>query len=102
RFHTEAQATALLEHSNIVPIYEVGMHDGQYFLAMRFLGGGTLAELATRQPLSPRRIAEIMQVIAAAVHFAHTRGVLHRDLKPSNILLSDTGVPFVSDFGLAR
>ena len=102
RFHTEAQAAALLEHPNIVPIYEVGMHDGQYFLAMRFLGGGTLAEIAAREPLSPQRIAGMMQEIAAAVHFAHTRGVLHRDLKPSNILLSETGVPFVSDFGLAR
>jgi hypothetical protein len=102
RFHTEAQTAALLEHPNIVPVYEVGMHDGQYFLVMRFLGGGTLAELAAHQALPPSRIAEIMQKIAAAVHFAHSRGVLHRDLKPSNILLSDEGVPLVSDFGLAR
>jgi WD40 repeat protein len=102
RFHTEAQAAALLEHPNIVPIYEVGMHDGQYFMAMRFLGGGTLGERAAQGGLSPRSIAELMREIAGAVHFAHTRGVLHRDLKPSNILLSDQGVPLVSDFGLAR
>jgi WD40 repeat protein len=102
RFHTEAQAAALLEHPGIVPIYEAGMHDGQYFLAMRFLGGGTLADLANGSPLSPRRSAEITATIAAAVQFAHSRGVLHRDLKPGNILLDDAGAPLVSDFGLAR
>jgi WD40 repeat protein len=102
RFHTEARAAALLEHPGIVPIYEAGMHEGQYFLAMRFVGGGSLAQLAKRGPLPPRRVAEIIMAIAAAVQFAHARGVLHRDLKPGNILLDDAGAPLVSDFGLAR
>jgi eukaryotic-like serine/threonine-protein kinase len=102
RFHTEAQAAALLEHPNIVPIYEVGLHDGQYFLAMRYLAGRTLADLAHDGVLPPRRAAEIVWTIALAVHHAHTRGVLHRDLKPGNILLDEAGEPYVSDFGLAR
>ncbi len=101
RFHTEARAAALLEHPGIVPIHEAGMHDGHYFLAMRFVGGGSLADLAKRGPLPPRRVAEIMMGIAAAVQFAHARGVLHRDLKPGNILLEEAGAPLVSDFGLA-
>lgn len=102
RFHTEAQAAALLEHPNIVPIYEVGLHEGQYFLAMRYLPGGTLSDLVRHGPLPARRAAEIVRSIARAVHHAHTRGVLHRDLKPGNILLDEAGQPFVADFGLAR
>src|SRR5580765_3799686 len=67
RFHTEAKAAALLEHSNIVPIYEVGAHDGQYFLAMRYLEGGTLQSLNAHTPPHPRDAARLLITIASAV-----------------------------------
>ena len=102
RFHTEAQAAARLEHAHIVPIHEIGVHDGQYFLTMRFLTGGTLAQSIAARPFAPRRAAEVVRTVALAVHHAHQHGVLHRDLKPSNMLLDAAGQPHVTDFGLAR
>ncbi len=102
RFHTEAQAAARLEHPHIVPIYEAGLHDGQHYLAMRFMPGGTLAQWAKTRPVEPRRAAEIVLSLARAIAYAHQHGVLHRDLKPGNVLLDDNGEPHLADFGLAR
>jgi eukaryotic-like serine/threonine-protein kinase len=102
RFHTEAQAAARLEHPRIVPVYEAGLHDGQHYLAMRFMSGGTLSQWARTQPVDPRRAARIIRSLAEAVAYAHQRGVLHRDLKPGNVLLDETGEPHLADFGLAR
>ncbi len=102
RFQTEAEAAARLEHAHIVPIYESGVHDGQHFLVMRFLPAATLAQKAAKGPLPPRRAAELVRIVAAAVQYAHQHGVLHRDLKPGNILLDAAGEPHVTDFGLAR
>jgi WD40 repeat protein len=102
RFHTEAQAAARLEHPHIVPVYEAGMHDGQHFLTMRFMPGGTLAQRARAHPLDPRRAAEIIRSLARAIAYAHQHGVLHRDLKPGNVLLDEHGEPHLADFGLAR
>jgi WD40 repeat protein len=102
RFQTEAQAAARLEHPHIVPIHETGVHDGQYFLTMRFLTGGTLARSLAENPLTPRRAAKVVRTVAEAVQYAHQYGVLHRDLKPGNILLDAAGEPHVADFGLAR
>jgi serine/threonine protein kinase len=102
RFHTEAQAAARLEHPHIVPVFEAGMHDGQYFLAMRFLPGGTLAQLARGRPIDARRAASIVLSLARATAYAHQHGVLHRDLKPGNVLLDENGQAHLADFGLAR
>lgn len=102
RFHTEAAAAARLEHPHIVPVYEAGMHEGQYFLAMRFLSGGTLADQLRQGPLPDCQAAELLLAITDAVRHAHQHGVLHRDLKPGNILLDSEGRPGVADFGLAR
>ncbi len=98
RFRTEAQAAANLDHPHIVPIYEVGEHEGRQYYAMRFIAGPSLL-LQPRGDL--RAEANLVATIARAVHFAHQRGILHRDVKPSNILLQ-AGVPFIADFGLAR
>lgn len=102
RFQTEALAVADLEHPNIVPIYEVGEHDGQRFLCMRLVEGGNLFDKIAALKSDLRRVAEIMSKVSRAVDYAHRRGILHRDLKPANILLSRSGEPMVTDFGLAK
>ena len=102
RFRLEAEATARLDHPNIVPIYEVGEEGGQHFLCMKLIQGGTLAQALAKGRFAPRRAGEFMAALAEAIHYAHERGVLHRDLKPGNILVDERGQPQVTDFGLAR
>ena len=99
RFRAEAEAAANLDHPHIVPIYEVGEHEGQQYYAMKFVEGTSLA----KQPQSdPRQEVEAIVPVIRAVHHAHQRGVLHRDLKPSNVLVDSQGTRFVTDFGLAK
>lgn len=102
RFRTEAEAAARLQHPSIVQVFDVGEVDGQAYYSMQLVEGRTLAELLSDGPLSPRKAAEHLLVIAEAVAYAHRQGIVHRDLKPSNVLLDSLGRPRITDFGLAK
>jgi serine/threonine-protein kinase len=102
RFRTEGQALARLRHANVVQVYEVGEHDGQPYLAMELVEGGSLARKLAAGPLPQRDAAALVRELAGAVHAVHQRGVVHRDLKPGNVLLDADGTAKVSDFGLAK
>ncbi|MCY2995622.1 MAG: protein kinase [Planctomycetota bacterium] len=102
RFYTEAEAAAKLDHPGIVPIFEIGQHEGQHYFSMGYIEGISLAKKVADGPLPPREAAEMVVKIAAAVEYAHQQGIIHRDLKPANVLLDAHGQPRVTDFGLAK
>jgi serine/threonine protein kinase len=102
RFNREVKIVAQLEHRNIVPVHDYGEHDGQPYIAMRYMSGGSVDDMLNNGPLDADAILKIIEQIAPALDYAHTKNVLHRDLKPSNILLDDDGGAYLTDFGIAR
>jgi len=102
RFRREAEAAARLDHSGIVPIYEVGERDGSCYFSMKLVEGGQLDEVVARESMPIRRAVELVIKVARTVYFAHEHGILHRDIKPGNILLDRNCEPHLTDFGLAR
>jgi hypothetical protein len=102
RFRMEAESVARLCHPNIVQIYDVGEHEGQPFFALEYVEGGNLAGRVKDPPLSPRRAAELVELLARAIDHAHQHGIIHRDLKPANVLMTAEGQPKITDFGLAK
>ncbi|MCA9197939.1 MAG: serine/threonine protein kinase [Planctomycetales bacterium] len=102
RFRQEAEAAAKLDHSGIVPIYEIGEVGGQHFYSMKLIEGGSLADRLPKLRKNTRATVSLLEKVARAVHFAHQRGILHRDLKPANILLDENDEPSITDLGLAK
>jgi eukaryotic-like serine/threonine-protein kinase len=98
----EAEVAAQLDHPGIVPIHDVGRHDGQPYICMTFIDGESLEASLKRHPLVIEQTVRIVADVAVAVQYAHDHGVIHRDLKPANILLDRSGRARVGDFGLAR
>jgi serine/threonine-protein kinase len=102
RFQAESAAIARLQHDNIVRVYECGYLQGRPYFSMDYVEGGSLAQRLTGTPLSEREAASLVQTLARAVHFAHSRHVIHRDLKPGNVLIGPDGTVKLTDFGLAK
>ncbi len=106
RFRFEAEVVASLDHENIVPVLSFGESNGDPYLVMPLMSGGSLADRLKQRGsdrrFTPAEAAELVSAIAVGIHHAHQRGLIHRDLKPGNVLLDKDDVPRIADFGLAR
>jgi serine/threonine-protein kinase len=103
RFRREARAAAVLNHPNVVGVYDWGVTDGTYFMVMEFVRGQNLRALLQHfDRLEPAQVAEVSLQVLAALDHAHGHGIVHRDVKPENILIAENGTLKVADFGLAR
>jgi eukaryotic-like serine/threonine-protein kinase len=103
RFEREARLTAKLDHPNIVPIYDVGRHQGRPFLVMKLLQGDCLAGLLRKRGgLTVKETLELMRQLARGLDFIHAQGFIHRDVKAANIFVSPEGHATVLDFGILR
>jgi serine/threonine protein kinase len=103
RFKNEARAAGLLNHPNIVTIYDAGEHDGIFYIAMECLEGTTLQELlAERRVLEPGETVRLAREICKGLDYAHAHGIVHRDVKPANIMITRSGRVKIMDFGIAK
>ena len=102
RFEQEARAAGMLNHPNIMAIYDVGTHEGAPYVVSELLLGQTLRELLDEAPLTPRKAVDFTIQIAHGLDAAHGKGIVHRDLKPDNLFVSTDGMIKILDFGLAK
>lgn len=102
RFRRELDMITRLEHPHILPVYDFGDVDGNPYLVMRFMTGGTLQDRLTRSTFGRGEAIRVLEQIARALDFAHDQGIVHRDLKPGNVLLDESGNAYLADFGLAK
>lgn len=101
-FRREAEMVARLKHVNIVQIHEIGERDGRPCLVLELVKGKRLYDRLDGRPQPGKAAAQLVQVLARAMHHAHLQGVVHCDLKPGNVLLADDGTPKITDFGISR
>lgn len=99
RFTLEARALAKVKHPNVVQVFDAGEEDGEAWLVMELVEGGTLASVV---PLAPREAVRVMSSVCGALQAVHDAGLVHRDVKPENVLLTAEGEVKLSDFGIAR
>ena len=102
RFEREAKALAKLTHSNIVKVLDYGEYEGKPYLVMPYLPGGTLKERLQGKPMAYQEATQILIPVSRALAYAHQQGLVHRDVKPSNILITQSGDPMLTDFGIAK
>lgn len=104
RFAQEVDVIAHLQHPHIIPVYDFGEQDGDVYIVMAYMRGGTLADRIDGSPggLSDEETVRLFDLIAEGLDYAHSREIVHRDLKPNNILLDEGGNPYLADFGLAK
>lgn len=101
RFLREGRIIAQLSDPHIVTVYDIASHEGNYYLSMEYLPGGTLQQYI-RKGLLLADALRIARAIAGALQYAHRRGIVHRDIKPQNILFRENGQPVLTDFGIAK
>src|SRR5450432_3059279 len=103
RLFREARLAGVLSHPGIVTIYDMEEEDGLAYIAMQFVNGPTLDDLmAGKKPMPPDQIFRVLRQTAAALDFAHQKGIVHRDIKPANIMLDEDGTVKIADFGIAK
>ena len=102
RFSREARAMAMMNHPNIIAIYDFGQRESHYYLVMEYVDGLNLRQLSQSTQLAPAEAIQLVPQLCDALQYAHDRGIVHRDIKPENVLLSQDGQIKIADFGLAK
>src|SRR5258707_2407775 len=103
RFRNEARAAGLLNHPNIVTIYDAGEQDGIFYIAMECIEGTSLHELlAEKHALGAEEVVRLSREICEGLDYAHSHGIIHRDIKPANIMITSKGAVKIMDFGIAK
>src|SRR5262245_36806272 len=103
RFQNEARAAGVLNHPNIVTIYDAGEEDGIFYIAMEFIVGTTLHELLVEKHVLPTdEVVQLARQICRGLDYAHSNGIIHRDVKPANIMITANGTVKIMDFGIAK
>jgi hypothetical protein len=108
RFLREAQIAAGIDHQNVIPIHDMGLHESSLYIVMRYVAGGDLKTLLSNSgPLDAQQALSVLTPVASALDAAHAHGLVHRDVKPANILLQRSAAGaiehvYLTDFGIAK
>lgn len=102
RFLREARMASAIDHPNVCTVYEISQYDGVDVIAMQYVRGKTLKDVASGEPVEIQTLLDIAKQLVAGLAAAHEVGIIHRDLKPANILVTPKGVVKILDFGLAK